>query len=134
MIVTFTVPGMPVPKARARVGRRGTYTPAKTREYEDLVRGKAIDAKRAAGLGDDEILTGPVLVRILFVLDEANPCTLVEVSNTRSLGVPRHGDLDNMVKSILDGIQHPFLPALIRDDKQVVQLVATIVSEPPEDW
>ncbi len=39
MTITFTVPGNPIPKARARVLRTGrTYTPIATQEHEELVR------------------------------------------------------------------------------------------------
>lgn len=38
MKLHFTVPGEPVSKGRPRVTSRGTYTPAKTREHEKLVR------------------------------------------------------------------------------------------------
>lgn len=36
--VKFTIPGAPVGKGRPRVTRHGTYTPQKTRDYEELVR------------------------------------------------------------------------------------------------
>lgn len=48
--VTFTVPGPPQPKQRARMGRaRGTgkqrwYTPDETRRYEEAVKGAAMEA------------------------------------------------------------------------------------------
>lgn len=38
MAIEFTVPGRPVGKGRPRVTRYGTYTPEKTRKYEELVR------------------------------------------------------------------------------------------------
>lgn len=37
MKVKFTIPGIPVPKARPRVVRGHTYTPKKTKDYEALV-------------------------------------------------------------------------------------------------
>ena len=36
--IQFTVPGVPVGKGRPRVTRYGTYTPEKTRAYEEKVR------------------------------------------------------------------------------------------------
>jgi Holliday junction resolvase RusA-like endonuclease len=39
MKLTFTIPGPPIPKARARAGRGGRfYTPTKTRRYERQVK------------------------------------------------------------------------------------------------
>ena len=38
MTVKFIVPGRPVGKGRPRVTRYGTYTPEKTKKYEELVR------------------------------------------------------------------------------------------------
>lgn len=38
LLVAFTVPGIPVPKGRPRLGRSGnTYTPRETTEHEGLV-------------------------------------------------------------------------------------------------
>lgn len=45
VMFTFTVPGKPVPKARARVTSRGTYTPASTRRYERAVKACALYAR-----------------------------------------------------------------------------------------
>lgn len=44
MRVNFTIEGPPVGKARPRVTRTVTYTPAKTARYEDLVRYTAINS------------------------------------------------------------------------------------------
>lgn len=38
MKLEFTVDGKPIGKARQRVTKRATYTPAATTRYEDLVR------------------------------------------------------------------------------------------------
>lgn len=38
MKLEFTVDGKPIGKARPRVTKRATYTPATTTRYEDLVR------------------------------------------------------------------------------------------------
>lgn len=38
MKITFTVPGEPVAKARARAGRYGFYTPKKTKQFEEKVK------------------------------------------------------------------------------------------------
>lgn len=38
MKVKFTIPGIPIPKARPRVVKGHTYTPKKTKDYETLVK------------------------------------------------------------------------------------------------
>lgn len=47
-MLTFTVEGAPVPKGRPRFSKRGkfvqTYTPQKTKDYEDVVRSAAQEA------------------------------------------------------------------------------------------
>lgn len=99
----FTVPGNPIPKARARSGNGRHYTPDRTRAYEDKVR---LSARHLP------CLSGPVKVHCTFYRQDAQPC-----------------DIDNLVKSILDGINgHAFT-----DDRQIVWLVAvkTIDRENP---
>ena len=44
MKINFTVNGQPIGKARPRVTRTVTYTPAKTSKYEDLVRYAALNS------------------------------------------------------------------------------------------
>lgn len=99
----FEVPGNPIPKARARSGRGHHYTPARTRAYETRVR---LSARHLP------CLEGPVKVRCVFYREDAVPC-----------------DLDNLVKSVLDGINRQ----VFRDDRQIVWLeaVKTIDRERP---
>ena len=110
----FTIPGDPIPKARARVGRRGwSYTPAKTVEYEQAVgwaARKALTESGKAALDSD--------VRFAVTVDFY-------------LGTERQIDLDNLIKSLLDGLtprkprgrQRP--PGLFwKDDSQVDVIAA----------
>jgi len=87
------VPGEPVPKARPRLGRGGRwYTPSRTRDYEQRVGWEA----RIAGARPVE---GDVAVRIV-------------------VRGPRRFDLDNVAKTILDGLRG----VAFADDRQVVHL------------
>lgn len=88
----FTVEGNPIPKARARSANGHHYTPARTRQYETKVR---IAARHLP------CLDGPVKVRATFYREDAVPC-----------------DLDNLLKSILDGINRQ----AFKDDRQIVWL------------
>lgn len=79
-VTVLEIPGAPVPKARPRAnGRGGVYTPSRTHQYEELV-AWAARAKRIR-LGQ-----GPVEIQADF--------------HTRKGG----GDLDNLLKSLLDGL------------------------------
>ncbi len=97
MTIRITVPGRPVPKGRPRLGFRGrkafVYTPQATRDYEQLVGWTA----KAAGCRP---VDGPVAV----VLD---------------VFVQRRMDVDNVAKSILDGL----IGIAYEDDNQVIELL-----------
>lgn len=100
MYFEFTVPGKPVPKARPRLGRGGrVFTPQKTVDYENLVANCA-----RAQLPRNWRLDGQYHIDITVWLN----------SNV-------FGDLDNMVKSICDGLNHA---GVWDDDKYVCSLTA----------
>ena len=89
----FEIPGRPMPKQRPRVGRYGNiYTPRETKSYEELV---GIVARQHC----KEPLAGDISVAI-------------EVYGKRI------GDLDNIAKSILDGMSG----IVYVDDRQVTEL------------
>lgn len=95
------VPGHPVPKGRPRLGRGGhVYTPEATRAWEELV---ATYWRLQAG---DTTFDGKVAVTLTF----------------RFHGGTK-GDIDNLQKAILDGLNG----VAWRDDRQVWQLTAHIM-------
>ncbi len=99
--LSFTVPGRPVPKERPRLGANGNvYTPRRTAMWEDLIAWHVRGER--ANFGD-----APVQVRCTFHV------------------AGRAGDLDNCVKSLLDGIQKS---GAIRNDSQVRDVQARIES------
>ena len=67
VVITFTVPGSPVAKGRARAFRRGNhighYTPEKTANYENLVKLAAVD-----GMKGKKMIVGPagVVIDLFF--------------------------------------------------------------------
>lgn len=95
--VKITVPGRPVPKGRPRLGVRGktayVYTPPATREYEKLVGWVA----------------------------KCSGCKPIDGAVAVTLTVYTRGkmDVDNMAKSILDGLNG----VAYEDDDQVVELL-----------
>lgn len=82
MKASFTVPGQPVPKARARAGKRGHYTPKATRDYERAI-GLCWEAHRPSG----------------WPLDARYKIYVVATFSDN-----RCRDLDNVLKSVCDGL------------------------------
>ncbi len=101
--VVFTVPGKPVPKGRPRFKNGRVYTPKKTREYEEFV---AYSARSKA----DNRFEGPVRVSLRF--------------HTKS-----KADLDNLIKSVLDGCQ---IGGVFENDSQV-RAINAYYGEPDEE-
>lgn len=85
-----------MPKARARVNRHGAYTPARTSEYENRV---ALFVRRHIKAP----LAGKIRLTCTFFLPDA-----------------RRRDLDNLIKSVLDGLNG----VAWEDDSQVVEVMA----------
>lgn len=98
MMQWFRVPGRPVPKGRPRVSYRGgrviTYTPAKTRKFENLVRAYAACSRI-------ERMEGQVGLVFLFRTDSP-------------------ADLSNLIKSVEDGL----IGLGFEDDRQVTAILA----------
>ena len=107
-IITFNIPLKPKAKGRPRAGRNGMYTDKATREYEDAIRKIYLD------LGLPK-LEGSLQLVCTFQTDHIH-VTLVTVKEESKL----RGDVDNYVKSLLDGLNG----VAYDDDKQIVNLKA----------
>lgn len=100
MTATIYVPGRPVPKARPRVTRWGTYTPASTAEYERRI----VAAWQAAG--------APTFHKgePLSVFVEARFPTPQSASKRQAARmeldwhINHRGDLDNIIKAVQDAL------------------------------
>jgi len=128
-ITMFTVYGEPVGKGRPRFAKRGnfvsTYTPQKTKTYEDEIR---LMAK--AAMGSSEPLETPVTVAIYIRVG-------IPVSYTKQMkkyaleGIlkpTKKPDADNVLKCFLDAMNG----IVYLDDKQVVNLhVTKVYAETP---
>ena len=94
---TFEVMGRPVPKARARGGRNGFYTPARTKTYET----------RVAATGRKHF-TSPhecaVKVSMWFTFTPAKSWSKKKTAEHMSTFHQQKPDLDNLEKSILDAL------------------------------
>ena len=102
--------------------RRGrVYTPAKTVAYERTVAVAAQVAKSA--VADGLMFPGPVQVTIWCRF--ATPSSWSRKKTAAMLHQPHTQlpDLDNLVKSVLDGMNHTH--SIWNDDKQVAAVTAT---------
>lgn len=96
-VISFVVPGPPVPKGRPRLTRTGhAYTPARTVAFERLVRQCA-----TAAMAGREPVTGRLAVAIDFAVPDR-----------------RRSDIDNLAKGVLDAGNG----VLWADDSQIAQL------------
>ena len=114
----FRILGQPVPKGRPRLGRKQTYTPARTRAYGGSVATQTRAAMRyaklrgaAAGL--------PVAIELDIVFQRRSDLFRRADPDGRIPKATRP-DLDNVAKSVMDGLQ---VAELFVDDGQVAVLV-----------
>lgn len=118
MNIEFTVPIVPIGKARARVTSRGTFTPTKTRNAEAAV---ALIAKGA--MKGRQIATGRVIASVMAVMpipaSWPKGKRLDAISSViRPTGRP---DADNISKLVLDACNG----IVYADDSQIVDLTVT---------
>jgi len=118
-IVTYQVEGNPVGKGRPKFARRGnfvsTYTPTKTRDYEDLIK----DAARKA-MGSNELLETPVTVAIYITvpIPQSYSKKRTEACLSGSERPIKKPDIDNVAKCFLDAMNE----IVYKDDTQVLTL------------
>ena len=128
-MTVFTVYGEPVGKGRPRFARRGnfvsTYTPEKTKTYEDEIRMMA-----RAAMGSSEPLDTPMTVAIYIRV--GIPASYSKQKRKDALsGIikpMKKPDLDNVAKCFLDSMNE----IVYLDDKQVINLhVTKVYAETP---
>ena len=128
-MVMFTVYGEPVGKGRPRFARRGnfvsTYSPQKTKTYEDEIRMMA-----RAAMGSSEPLETPVTVAIYIRV--GIPASYSKQKRKDALAgtikPTKKPDIDNIAKCFLDGMND----IVYLDDKQVVNLhITKVYAETP---
>ena len=128
-MLTYIVYGEPVGKGRPRFARRGkftsTYTPQKTKTYEDEIRMMA-----KAAMGSSEPLDTPITVAIYIRV--GIPASYSKQKRKDALaGIikpMKKPDLDNVAKCFLDSMNE----IVYLDDKQVVNLhVTKVYAETP---
>lgn len=121
--LTFHVDINPVPKGRPRFSKVGgfmrSYTPKKTSDYETEVR------TQAQAVMTREPLETPLAVYLYFRLPipRSHSKKRQEACLTGSERPIKKPDIDNLAKSVLDGLNG----VIWRDDSQIVSLHLTKV-------
>lgn len=112
--IQFEVPGKIVPKGRPRFARRGkfisTYTPQRTKSYEQLIAWTA----KAAGVRPAE---GSVSLTVTAFFKLPDSISKKERDRRLSIGHTQKPDCDNIVK-IMDGLNG----IAYYDDAQVTEM------------
>ena len=117
--IIITVPGVPVPKARPRFTKTGrTYTPGKTKAYEDLIKGAG-----GAVMDGTQPLTGPLhaVITVYLPIPKSWPTEKKLAAERLDVLPTGRPDIDNFVKAALDGLNG----VAFVDDSQVVRMHAT---------
>ena len=127
LMITFRLDGTPVPKGRPRFSKAGgfvkTYTDAKTKTYEKLV---TFSAKQA--MGSSEPLKTALDAFLYFSIPIPKSYSKKRTEACLSgLERPIKKDLDNLCKSVLDGMNK----IVYEDDGQIVALHCTKVYGDP---
>lgn len=119
MIYTFTIPGNPVPKARARAYRHGISI----KHYDsqkgitNAIRWELIHQMHAQGILKP--IQGPIEVEMTFHM----PTTKIIDSRYLKHGFPKHTkkpDCDNLIKEYCDAMNK----TVFEDDSQVYKITA----------
>lgn len=116
MRIEFIVPGEPIGKARPRVTRHGTFTPKKTRQYEELIRSCWL--KQSGERFPDDV---PIRMRVDAYFSV--PKSLSKIRRMELIGEPHHKrpDIDNVCKIVQDACNdHAY-----KDDSRIYQVTAS---------
>jgi Holliday junction resolvase RusA-like endonuclease len=123
-MMQFHIDGEPVPKGRpkftSRAGFMRTYTPRKTVDYE-----LAVKAAAQAAMGPTDLLETPVGVYLYIRLSipKSHSKKRREACLSGQEKPIKKPDIDNLAKSILDGMNG----VIWKDDSQIVSLHVTKV-------
>lgn len=114
MKIKFAIPGIPIPKARPRVPRKGhAFTPKKTKEYETLVQ-DVYNLTVGEYLGDSAIVA---TIDLYFPIPESYSKSKKRRIADGEIKHTKRPDVDNCAKAILDALNE----VAYKDDAQIVE-------------
>ena len=114
MKVNFTVPGEPTGKGRHRTANGVTYTPEKTKIYENLVK---VEYERQCGnrkFPPDAMLDARITA--YYEIPASASQKKKQMMRDHKYRPTKTPDCDNVMKAILDGLNG----VAYKDDKQIV--------------
>lgn len=113
----LTIPGEPVAKGRPRMGKYGTYTPEKTKNYETLVK-ELFFTQHGQTMMEGHL---NVEIKAYFGIAKSTTKKVREKMIGGSLRPTKRPDIDNVVKCIADALNG----VAYADDSQIVSLSAS---------
>ncbi|MGF7145326.1 Holliday junction resolvase RusA-like endonuclease [Anaerotaenia torta] len=118
MVISFTIPGPPQGKARARTTYHGTYTPEKTVLYENLI--KLMYQQQTDYMSEKPL---EVFIMACYEPPKSTSKKMREQMLSRAMHPTKKPDIDNIAKVVLDALNG----VAYKDDTQVVQLTMSKV-------
>lgn len=109
----FVIEGKPVGKGRPRLSRWGVYTPTKTVNYENLVRFSYLQAT------NDKFIDCDLKIEIWAIFEPNKSISEKKKKELINKPYRKKPDIDNITKSILDGLNG----IAYQDDNQITELV-----------
>ena len=107
--LSFTIPGKPFGKQRARTTRQGRmYTPKETVAFESLVRAMALEIF-------SQPIEGPIGVKVLAIFEPPPSWSKRKRAAALNTWHTQKPDSDNIIKAVLDGLNR----VAFADDSQV---------------
>ncbi|MCC0689980.1 MULTISPECIES: RusA family crossover junction endodeoxyribonuclease [unclassified Clostridioides] len=118
MRVNFTIDGEPVGKGRPRMNTyaKRTYTPNKTKNYEDLI--KWLYQSKVKHYFEGYI---KMTLRCYYSIAKSNSKKVKEQKRNNVLRPSKKPDIDNVIKIMADALNE----IAYKDDTQIVEVVAS---------
>lgn len=120
MKISFTVPGEPVAKARARVfvnkktGRAMAYTPTKTASFENFIKLVAADSYSHPPMAGPVVLS----IRVFKATPKSFPKKKINQAENGDVRPTTKPDCDNYLKSVSDALNN----LIYKDDSQIISV------------
>lgn len=118
MKINFTIDGEPIGKERPRMNSitKRTYTPNKTKNYEDYI--KYLYQSKVRYYFDGYI---KMTLRCYYSITKSNSKKVKEQKRNNVLRPSKKPDIDNVIKVVADSLNE----IAYKDDTQIVEVVAS---------